>query len=411
MSDHLFGFFAIPRLEVLRDELTRVREAESSALTALQSQEEALLKLASQLKEAAHSEISTLQATESRLLSVIHNSAQRLKTMQHQHHEQQASLNFITHNAERIVQTVLSGGFMMVAGGAAASAAAVYALTRNSFSAHGGSSSSGIGRGAGGLGAGGTGGAAAAGRPVATAAAAVAGELYWVGEEREEKQKLQKQQAGGRWSSVIVPSEPLPLPSELPHHMAQLLTEQHQGFGTNGSSNSPTAMQRLQQKAAEAASTAQALHSLQQQDADTAVRAAELAASSIEAERRVAEAMRGEALAAQQLLEVERAAKEAAEASAEQLSAEVTQLRGQLALQHKGWGPQQQRTSSDDGSRSSSRGGGMGMAVVQAQLADAHERLAAATQMRSAAEAELREITCALVHEQNQVGWWCGECP
>jgi hypothetical protein len=44
------------------------------------------------------------------------------------------------------------------------------------------------------------------------------------------------------------------------------------------------------------------------------------------------------------------------------------------------------------------------LSVVQKQLQEAHDRLAAATKMRSAAEMELRELTCALLHEQQQVG-------
>lgn len=366
----------------------------------MQSQEEALLKLASQLKEAAHSEISTLQATEGRLLSVIQNSAQRLRSMQHQHQEQQASLNHILLNAERIVQAVLSGGFMMTASGAVISAAAVYAITCNSFSARGSgsSSSSGVGRGSNPAASGGP--PAAAGRPAVAAAATATGELYWVGERRQQKeQQKQCQQQNGRWSSVGVLSESLPSVSELPGHIAQLLTQQRQpSSGSTDGRSSPAVMQQLQQKAAEASAAAQALYSLQQQDADAAVKAAELAASSIEAERRVAEAMRSEALAAQQLLQVERAAKEAAEADAQQLSAELTQLKQQLALQHKGWGP---RRSS--GSDSGSKGGGVSMAFLQKPLAEAHERLTAATELRSAAEAELRKISNALLHEQHQV--------
>lgn len=368
-------------------------------MTALKSQEEALLKLASQLKEAAHSEISTLQATESRLLSVIHNSAQRLRTMQHQHQEQQANLQYVMHNAEKLVQAVLSGGFVMVAGGAAATAAAVYAFSRNGFSmrAGGGGGASGGSGALGGSGGATFGASGAAGRPAAaTAAAAATGELYWVGENREEKQK---QQTSSRWSSVEVPKERLPLASELPQHMAQMMEKKPAAVGAGSNSSSSIAMQQLQAKAAEAAAAAQSLHSLQQRDADTAVKAAELAASSIEAERRVAEAMRSEALAAQYLLEVERSSKEAAEANVEQLSVEVERLRSQLESQQSSW----RHADSDDSSiiRSSNS---MGMAVLQKQLSEAHARLTSATQMRSKAEAELREITCALMHEQHQVG-------
>jgi hypothetical protein len=223
----------------------------------------------------------------------------------------------------------------------------------------------------------------------------------------------------------------------------------------------PEVLQQLQEKAAEAAAAAQALHVLQQQDAEAAVKSAELAASSLEAERKVAEAMRNEAAAAQQLLEVERAAKEAAEAYAKHLGEEVARLEGRLVLQQKGWGPRRlptptpsprrtprgsragsptdqlnsagaapaaaaavvsaaaqqnsSRVSSSGGSRSagSSSGGAsqdtkhvnsVALSLVQKQLLEAHDRLAAATKMRAAAEIELRELTCALLHEQQQVG-------
>lgn len=70
------------RLRALTAELGRVQAAETSTLSGLRDQEEALLRLANQLKEAAHSEISSLQATEGRLVAVVEHSTQRLKSMQ-----------------------------------------------------------------------------------------------------------------------------------------------------------------------------------------------------------------------------------------------------------------------------------------------------------------------------------------
>jgi hypothetical protein len=242
--------------------------------------------------------------------------------------------------------------------------------------------------------------------------------------------------------------------ARLPPHLLQALLNELPAVSDALTTLTPEVLQQLQLKAAEAAAAAHALHALQQQDAEAAVKSAELAASSLEAERKVAEAMRNEAAAAQQLLEVERAAKEAAEEYAKHLGQEVARLEGRLILQQKGWAPRRlpsptpspRRTPKGSragspteqlsaagaattaapaaqqiGSRGVSSGGSssgcalqeatgskhansVALSVVQKQLQEAHDRLAAATKMRSAAEMELRELTCALLHEQQQVG-------
>jgi hypothetical protein len=232
--------------------------------------------------------------------------------------------------------------------------------------------------------------------------------------------------------------------ARLPAPLLQALLNELPAVSDALTTLTPEVLQQLQLKAAEAAAAAHALHALQQQDAAAAVKSAELAASSLEAERKVAEAMRSEAAAAQQLLEVERAAKEAAEEYARHLGQEVARLEGRLMLQQKGWGPrrvpsptpspragspteqlsaagaataapaapavQQSRIA---GSRSggalqdgvgSKPANSVALGVVQKQLQEAHDRLSAATKMRAAAEMELRELTCALLHEQQQVG-------
>lgn len=409
------------RLEELQSELQRVRAEESDALAALRKQEEALLALASQLKEAAHTEISTLQATEGRLLSVVQHSTQRLRSMQVQRQQQREQVAELLHNPQQLVQLVLSGGYIMFAGGAVATAAAVFAATQASFSiaAGGGGGlggsggSSGFGGSSGSAGGPpGTGGAGApACGPVATAAAARAGGMVTsLSRERQSDGDDSDSGSSSRWRSRMATSNlddlggALPSVSELPRQLSALL-----------SSDSDSGMSsHLHVKAAQAAAATQVLHALQQQEAQAAVKSAELAASSLEVEKRLAVAVRSEAEAAQQLLSVEQAAREAAgEAEAVLASGRWSSAGSGASVPASGrWAAYTSvrqgdgvvtSTSSSNGSSPSSPDARIRLAEMQEQLSAAARQLAASTSARAAAEGELRALKLTLLQEQQQV--------
>ena len=74
-------------------------------------------------------------------------------------------------------------------------------------------------------------------------------------------------------------------------------------------------------------------------DAAAAVESARLAANLMDVDRCVAESTESEAAAAQLLVAAERAMRQAAEETAQQLRQEVAALQGKLTLQEKGWAP------------------------------------------------------------------------
>jgi len=393
-----------------------VQAAESAALAALRTQEETLLRLAAQLREAAHTEISTLQATEGRLLEVVQHSTQRLRLMQAQRQKHHAQISDLLQKPGRLLQLVLSGGYVMYAGGAMATAAAVFAASRlghssssssRSVSAAGadsvtanmhsggggvgganGRGPSSVAPGAGGS-AGGQGGFNAPagrmpGRGPVVAAAAVHGSLAAPPRTAHQEDDLalaadaysssssstrNASSSSSKWRSLMssvdtkVPTA-LPQASELPAHLSQLLA-----------SDSTGVMGHLQHKAVEAAAATQVLHMLQQQDADVAVKSAELAASSLAAEKKLAEAVRCEAQAAGQLLQLEQAAKAPA---------------GSISISRN----------------SSSRSQALKLAgkAMQQQLSAARRQLEETTTARAAAQAEVEDLKAALLQEQSQVG-------
>jgi hypothetical protein len=155
-------------------------------------------------------------------------------------------------------------------------------------------------------------------------------------------------------------SQGLPSVAELPEQMKQLLDSDNTGM-----------MSHLRDKAAEAAAATQVLHVLQQQEAQAVVKSAELAASSLAAERRLAEAVRAEAQAAGVLLEVEQAAKVGS------------------------------HSRSSNGRSSNSRG--RGDTAVMSQLETARKQLEESAAARAAAQAQLQELKSALAREQKQV--------
>jgi hypothetical protein len=183
----------------------------------------------------------------------------------------------------------------------------------------------------------------------------------------QESRRAGSNSGGGssKWRSLLQSSfddagQGLPSVAELPEQMKQLLDSDNTGM-----------MSHLHNKAAEAAAATQVLHVLQQQEAHAVVKSAELAASSLAAERRLAEAVRAEAQAAGVLLEVEQAAKVGAHS----------------------------RSSND---RSSNGGGRVTKAVVS-QLETARRQLEESAAARAAAQAELQELKSALTREQKQV--------
>jgi hypothetical protein len=362
-----------------------VQAAETSTLSALRTQEEALLKLANQLREAAHSEISTLQATEGRLLAVVQHSTARLKAIQAQRQQQQEQVAELLQNPENLMQLVLSGGYVMCAGGAVATAAAVYAASRigsgpgrsaqgatGSGAAAGGSPSSSMnGGGAAGSagaagGVGGPLGRGVPGRVPVVAAAAIQGAVA-TAVEKDSRTSSGGKGGNTKWRSLLmssiddVPPFGLPSVSELPGQLSQLLASD------NGSMIS-----HLHSKAAEAAAATQVLHVLQQQEAEAAVKSAELAANSLAAEKKLVQAVRSEATAAGRLLQVEHAAMAAAE--------------------------------SDRRSSSSSGGGGGRVDVgMRQELEAARRQLEESVAARTAAQTELQALKDALAQEQKQV--------
>lgn len=390
-----------------------MQAAESAALAALRTQEETLLRLATQLREAAHTEISTLQATEGRLLEVVQHSTQRLRLMQAQRQKHHAQISALLQKPGQLLQLVLSGGYVMYAGGAMATAAAVFAASRlghsgssrsvsaagadsvavNMHSGGGGAGGSNghgpssVAPGAGGV-AGGPGGYNAPagrmpGRGPVVAAAAVHGSLAAPPRPTQQEDDLalaadayssrststKNANSSSKWRSLMsavdtkVPTA-LPQASELPAHLSQLLA-----------SDSTGVMGHLQHKAVEAAAATQVLHMLQQQDADVAVKSAELAASSLTAEKKLAEAVKVEAQAAGQLLQLEQAANVPA---------------GRISPSRN----------------SSSRSQALKLAgkAMQQQLSAARKQLEETTTARAAAQAEVEGLKAALLQEQSQVG-------
>lgn len=429
------------RVHDLRDELDRVHAAEEDAMEALRTQEELLRNLAGQLKEAAHSEISRLRAAEGRLLTLVQHSTQRLKAMHAQHLQQHAQLAELLHNPEQLLQLLLSGGYLLHAGGAVATAAAVFAAGRLTFSIQGAvaapaaaamagrvvvcASSSG---GSGGANAGGTGGDGGNGhrgthssaggglpslgssterrlepcsrvsaRAPVVAIAAVQGSITAAPsrtsaqiEELDEgrdadvggddvglRQSLpgrsgSKHRSGtSKWRSLLMSTEEDDgsSPTVLPAHLSELLLSDSQGGSL---------AQHLHRKAAEAAAATQVLHVLQEQEAEVAVKSAELAASSLAAEQRLAEAVKGEAQAVGQLLEVQQASTAAAAVEGRK-----------KAVSRRG--------------SSKSEALKLATTAMQEQLADARVQVEEAVAARAAAQQEVEGLKAALQQEQNQV--------
>jgi hypothetical protein len=165
-----------------------------------------------------------------------------------------------------------------------------------------------------------------------------------------------------KWRSLLTSSidevAPFGLPTvaELPAQLSQLLD----------SSDDGDMMSHLHSRAAEAAAATQVLHALQQQEAEAAVKSAELAASSLAAERKLAAAVKSEATAAGRLLQAEHAA------------------------------------TTGDRAVSTSWGSRVDVATKQ-QLEAARQQLEESVAARAAAQAELQELKAALTKEQKQV--------
>lgn len=368
-----------------------MQAAESSTLAELRTQEEVLLKLANQLKEAAHTEISSLQATEGRLLAVVQHSTARLKEMHAQRQQQHAQIADLLHNPEHLMQLVLSGSYVMYAGGAIATAAAVYAASRmgngptsNAQAAGGSSAASG---GAAGSSMGSSGAAGAAGGapsptggvggplgrgvpgrvPVVAAVTMQGSAAAPPGKDSRQDMAISSSSSNGKskWRSKLMSSidevAPYGLPSvaELPAQLSQLLASDEGGM-----------MSHLHSKAAEAAAATQVLHALQQQEAQAAVKSAELAASSLAAEKKLAAAVQTEATAAGRVLQAEHAVQTAAVANGRNGNGHDARV----------------------------------YAAVQRQLQAARQQLDESVAARTAAQNELRELKVALTREQKQVG-------
>lgn len=131
-------------------------------------------------------------------------------------------------------------------------------------------------------------------------------------------------------------------------------------------------MSHLHDKAAQAAAATQVLHVLQQQDTEAAVKSAELAARSITAEVKHAEAVRAEAHAAGRLLEVQASAQ--AQAGGRGGSTTISGSRGRADV------------------------------ATRQQLETVRRQMEEAVAARSEAQAELQGLRAALTREQKQVG-------
>lgn len=128
-------------------------------------------------------------------------------------------------------------------------------------------------------------------------------------------------------------------------------------------------MSHLHSKAAEAAAASQVLHALQQQEADAAVKSAELAVCSLSAERRLAQAVESEAYAAGRLLQIEHAAVSNAGSPRDGRHGQQAQLDARL----------------------------------QQKLREARQQLEASVAARAAVQTEVQGLKTALAKEQKQV--------